>query len=109
MEVLNGCRYALFPFLLWFGVNKSINLQNKCTFFSNPVNWAINLEGIETDPGLTELVFKRGERVSVIGSAMGLFVGVWHISLRLAAASVMSLAAAFSLLLFSSFCFAFLA
>ena len=92
-------------------MNKSINLQNKCIFFSNPVNWATNLESIEIGPGLTltELVFKRGERLGVIGSAMGLFVGVWHISLRLASASVMSLAAAFSLLVFSSSCFAFLA
>ena len=93
-------------------MNKSINLQNKCTLFSNPVNWAINLEGIETGPGLTltESVLKRGEClgvISVIGSVLGLFVGVCHISLRLAAACVMSLAAAFSLLLFSSFCFAF--
>ena len=88
-------------------MNKSINLPNKCTFFSNPVNWAINLEGIETGPGLTEWVLKRAEPLGVIGSAMGLFVGVWHISLRLAAACVMSLAAAFSLLLFSSSCFAF--
>ena len=76
-KVLNGCPYALFPFLLWFGVNKSINIQNKCTFFSNPVNWAMNLEGIETGPGLTltESFFKRRERLGVIGSAMGLFVG----------------------------------